>query len=297
MAYDTNNNSASTSRSYLVIDDPRMTVQGQVLDKLSNPVNGVSITVDGVQVITGSDGRYLVENVPATELSLTVEASTLFGNQQMLASSAAFAPVRNGVVDVETLVLHPSALELSLDNGRSESASFPYLISGTEGRDWTVNNRGSVGGAKYHSGNGSRLYINNSEFLGEQFSSEQSGRQTAITGRVGEIDVTRRAYLSETGTTARILEEFYNPTDSSVSVSMSWHSAFVRISNNWAMNIYNNSRQKFGAEHRTSAPKVVVGHIYTDGSRKLSNSTWDSGTRIFRLITTVYPFQLVKKSP
>ena len=257
-AYDTNNNSASTSRSYLVIDDPRMTVQGQVLDKLSNPVNGVSITVGGVQVVTGSDGRYLAENVPATELSLIVEASTLFGNQQMLASSTAFTPVRSGVVDVETLVLKPDALELSVQDSARTAASYPYQLNGINGNNWSVYDRGTVSAKGYSNANGLRLYIDGNQFQARQFLVEAGSRETVLIGQSGNLDVTRKVFVSEDSDHARFTEILTNPTDQTVQVGIHWYSDYDQSYRRyWSTVVMNN--QQIIAERDNGLSKNCCG--------------------------------------
>jgi hypothetical protein len=57
------------------IDGPELvTVQGVVTDKDGNPVKGAVVAIDGLSVSTGSDGGYVIRNVPINTKTITVRA-------------------------------------------------------------------------------------------------------------------------------------------------------------------------------------------------------------------------------
>jgi len=84
-----------------VIPDPKTTIVGRVVDADSNPVSGALVRASTQQTATsGADGTFTITGVPTIFGNVSVTATATVGGVQLSGSTAGFAPVPGGVVNV-----------------------------------------------------------------------------------------------------------------------------------------------------------------------------------------------------
>ena len=201
-AVDTNSNIGTTGGlQFTVINDPYTTVTGRIIDKLSNPVADVTVTVDGISVTTAADGTYTINNVPTTEPLIKVVAETLFGEQLMEVESAEFAPLRNQIITIGDMILDVQGVN-AVDPINEDSLTYEGTISFNHtlyggGYIWDFRDGGYIsnGSSDAYDG-GHYLYINGTRYTGTSpILTRLSGRELTLPVRtMGVFTVSRKIY-------------------------------------------------------------------------------------------------------
>ena len=102
------NTTLSAGVNLTVIPDPLTTVVGRVVDQSTNGVAGATVAVfNTYSNITLADGSFSISGVPTIRGSFYVVASTTITNALFNGSSASFAPVPGGTVNVGSIVISP----------------------------------------------------------------------------------------------------------------------------------------------------------------------------------------------
>lgn len=112
-ATDTNGNTGTSGpQLFTVVPDPGTTVTGLVTDDRDQALEGAIVTVvPGLDVTTGTNGRFSLADVPTVSGDFIVRARfTPEGGRALKGSAMATEPVRGGTTDVGTIVVRDAPL-------------------------------------------------------------------------------------------------------------------------------------------------------------------------------------------
>jgi hypothetical protein len=117
-----------------VLPDPGTTAEGVVIDRDGMPVEGATVTCEGVSGASGLDGHFSIASVPTVHPKITCSALRATPPPTLNGRSAPVAPVRGGTTDVGTI----TAKVLTIYYGRIDNSG-PLPV----GTIWRINIDGS----------------------------------------------------------------------------------------------------------------------------------------------------------
>jgi hypothetical protein len=123
----------ATDVTLTVMPDPGTTAEGFVVDVNATPVEGASVTCDGVDGTSGADGHFSIPGIPTVHGAFKCIASRSLPAPKLTGRSIPFAPVRGGTTNVGTITI----LAAQIYYGRVAAAGQP------NGTIWRVNVDGS----------------------------------------------------------------------------------------------------------------------------------------------------------
>ncbi|MCU7892445.1 MAG: hypothetical protein KZQ78_12870 [Candidatus Thiodiazotropha sp. (ex Ustalcina ferruginea)] len=213
--------SSETSLSYTISADPGATITGRVVDSAQNPITGATVSIGSRTTTTGADGLFTLSDVATVDELLQVHAESMFGNEQVVADSALFAPPRGTSHDVgdmilQSLLLKPVNVIPERDLTHEGEVPLPHILMG-EGNRWDIDDRGRIdngSGSQYYS-KAEELLINGSNYLdGSPAGVRMQGRELTLQARqIGDFNVVRKIYVPENDIYARYIELIENRSE------------------------------------------------------------------------------------